>query len=376
MAARKNTINISGPATPTDNIAAPHQGIAADQLDADIENVLSEIGESGGAVVLWREKDAQPGNYEYLVRQPAKGFTLEYVRENFGGGNYKGVPIDPVHGALNPVFFSIDRRWIGKAFSNAAPAVAGSSRDDQFRDRMTEILLTSLVAQRQQPPAAPQRDPLLEMLLTALVNRDNGGGSATEMVKTMMEAATTMAAAMNPPEGMAGVLTGLLPAVDKLASAHVLGARRAAVARVLPPSPATAPGNVSHPVATVPNPSAIQTSPATVAGTIFPKWLEPFRSLAPRLVSLADKDANPELYADLVIDALMDDENESALRGAIDAMQAGTLLDDVCNAVPQMKDREERRVWLATFVEAVRAGLMDLIQQENETAPTDESASA
>ena len=361
MPPRKGTIKISDPNAPHENTSAPHQGVESDALDDDIERVLDEIGESGGAVVLWREKDGLPGNWDYLVRQPAKGFTLEYVRENFGGGNYKIIAVDPVHGSLNPSFFSVDRRWIGKAFSNAGPVVAGSSRDDSFRDRLMEVLLTAVVAQRNQPPAQPQRDPLLETLITGLLADRRSGDSSADTLKTVLETATTLASAMNPPEGMPGVLAAALPAIEKLASAHQLSARRQAVARTLPPATNTAP--VSHPVATV-NPPAAQTSqPATVAGTIFPKWLEPFRDLAPRLVSLADKDADPELYADLVIDALTDDENANALQGAIDAMQQNNLLADALRAVPQMTSTPERKEWLEKFVEAVRVGLTDLISQ-------------
>jgi hypothetical protein len=367
MTARKprtGAIQISDP--DAQQVTAPHQGLDADALDQDIERVLDEVGESGGAVVLWREKEQQPGNFDYLVRQPAKGFTLEYVRENFGGGNYKIVPVDPQHGALNPSFFSIDRRWIGKAFSNATPAAAGTSRDDSFRDRMTELLLTAILNQRNQPAPPPPQSSANETLqiIAALAPLLKGeGGNSAETLKTMIETATMLAGAMNPPEGFAGIAAGLLPAIDKLASAHQLSARRQAVAHVLP---ATNTAPAAQPVATV-QPPATQAQPATVAGSIFPRWLEPFRSLAPRLVSLADKDADPELYADLVIDALTDDENEAAFRGAIEAMQAGTLEQDAFSAVPQMKATEERRAWLTKFIDAVRSGLTDLLAEPEPT---------
>lgn len=371
MPARKSTIKISDPDAQNADISAPHQGVKSDQLDDDVERILDEIGENNGAAILWREKDNAPGDFDYLIRRSAKGLTLEFVREQFGGGRYKMILVDPVHGALNPVFFSVDARWIGKAFVNPSAPVPGVRNDDGFRDRMLEILMTAIVSQRAQPQQ-PTRDPLLETLITGLLAERRGGdGNGTDMLKTVLETATTLASAMNPPEGMPGVLAAALPAIEKLASAHQLSARRQAVARVLPP--ATAAATVSHPVATVNTPTAQTSQPATVAGTIFPKWLEPFRSMAPRLVSLADKDADPELYADLVIDALTDDDNEVALQGALEAMQQNNLLADALRAVPQMTETPERKAWLEKFVEAVRVGLADLMDQTAaETAPDTE----
>src|SRR3954470_8809767 len=154
MPPRKRTVGVRAPDDAgKEHLAAPHEGIDADELMADTERVLAELGESGSSVVLYRMKDNKPGEWDFVTRIPASEFTPEYVKEQYGGGDYKVIISDATQGALNPVMFSIDRRFIGKLWGTMAPAaVAAGVTGDPFRDEMMKILLAKALTPAPAPP--------------------------------------------------------------------------------------------------------------------------------------------------------------------------------------------------------------------------------
>jgi hypothetical protein len=221
-----------------EHLAAPHEGVTADDLTAETERVLAELGENVGAVVLYRMKDNKPGEYDFVARVAATEFTPEYVKEQFGGGDYKVVVIDTVQGPLNPVFFSIDRRFVGKVWGSASPAaVVAQGTGDPFRDRMLEILLAKALTPA---PAAPNSSKeTIELVLAVVAAMKGGGDSANvmEQVSAMISTATTLAQAMNPPEGLAGVAGQFLPVIERLVPPRAARATHQIVRPNSPPPP-------------------------------------------------------------------------------------------------------------------------------------------
>ena len=367
MPARKRTnLNPDAPA----EALAPRQGLAdPEALSDDAERILAELGEGASSVAVWRESDTRPGVFDFLARVPAGEFTNEWISSQYGGGYYKIIISDAQQGPLNPVFLSVDRRLIGKAFSmtGTAPVVAS---DGAFKDRLLEILLARSL--QPPPPPPPQHNSaqetlqIIAALAPLLKGNGDGGGNSMEMVAALLSSATDLAAHMHPQEGMAAVAGQLLPVVDRLVAAATARSPRLPVPRPPivhnPPAPAAPAETVSATIDGVPvtaRPGDTVTVQPQVAGIIVPKWLAPFQKFAGILVSLADTEADPALYADVCVDQLSN--NEEAFRSAVEAMEAGTLKDDVLNAVPALKETETRVKFVTEMAAKVEEGLRELI---------------
>lgn len=357
MTPRKKAIGVRAPDSETEP-SAPHQGIDASDLSEDVERFLAEVGEAASAVVIWRMKDNKPGEWDYVTRVAASEYTNEYLKEQFGGGEYKLVVIDSTQGPLNPVFLSIDRRFQGRLFANVpaiAPTTNGSG--DTFKDNLLQLLLARFLAPQ------PESNQLDLVLRVAEVFRRDGGGSAAEQANAMIQTAMTLAGVMNPPEGLAGVASQFLPVIDKIASQ--------ARGTVPPPRrlPATVPAPVPAPAPVTPNPPTNvtpQQPSARVAGTIVPAWLTPFKSVSGMLVRFADTESDPTVYADVALDHMTADEELFA--AAVESMHAHRLLDELLALAPALGATEKRKGWATELVTRIEEGLHEIIHREENAA--------
>jgi hypothetical protein len=344
-----------------EHLAAPHEGVNVDELTNETERVLAELGENVSAVVIYRMKDAKPGEYDFVARVAATEFTPDYVKEQFGGGDYKIVIVDSAQGPLNPVFFSVDRRFVGKVWANGSPAaVVGQGTGDPFRDEMLKILLAKALTPAAPPPNTTKDTIELVLAVVAAMKGGNGDANVMGQVSAMIETATTLAQAMHPPEGLAGVAGSFLPVLERLVPPRA--AARATV-RTLPAATAVAPGAPAaahNPPAAAAATMTTETSPvATVAGSIVPKWLAPFRTMVSHIVKLADRGSDPNVYAEMAIDELEDDEITFA--AAVEAMNEGRLLSDFYAVAPDMQLTDARKEFAAALVTRITEGLQEML---------------
>lgn len=341
--------------------APPHQGLDAEELSPDVERVLGELGENASSVIVYRMKDAKPGEWDYVTRVPAPEFSTEYLKEQFGGGDYKIIIIDARHGALNPVFTSIDKRFVGKLFATFPPPLTVNNADP-FKERLLEILLAkALTPPPPPPPPAPALDAKTVLEIAALFRND--GGNITDQVASLMTVATNLASAMNPPDGLASVATQFLPVLERIVPPRNAPPPRRLAAPNSPPPPVSPVATYSRaPDAPSSAPVATVQPPAHVAGTIVPKWLAPFKSLASLLVSFADQEADPTVYADVAIDRMQGDD--AVFAAAVEAMNETRLLSDLYAFSPALQETERRKTFAAELVARVEEGLRELIASE------------
>lgn len=368
MPSRKRSTGIETVDTNAEHLAAPHQGVTPDELSDDVINALDELGANASAVIVERMKDGKPGEFEYITRMSAGEFKTEYVKEQFGGGDYKITVIDAVKGRLNPVMISIDKRFVGKLFANTPTPVPSSGvGNDPFRDRLLEVLLAKALTPA---PATNSTKETIELVL-AVVGAVKGGDNSNslEQLKTMFDMSRTMAEMANPPEGIAAVASNYLPVIERLVTANRQPSARVTHTRALSapaapaPAPATAPlpSRIPTPVRTVePTPMP----PAHVAGSIVPKWLEPFRMFAGQLVKIADRGSDATMYADLALEEVQDDDETFA--AAVEAMRADRLATDLFAVCPDLERTEQRKEFAAAFVAAFTSGLTEIIESTND----------
>ena len=367
---RRRTTGIETVADSDAHLAAPHQGIASDDLTDDALLALDELGGDASAVVVERMKDNGTGEYDYMARVPAAEYKNEYLKENFGGGEYRVTVIDAVKGRLNPVRVSVDKRFVGKLFANTATPVASNGvANDPFRDRLLEVLLAKALT-----PAAPasSNKETIELVLAVVgALRGGGGGDVSEQVNNMIQTSLTLAQAMNPPEGLAGVANSYLPVIEKLATAVVPPRRAAPPARALPaPAPNTSLTVTPSPRSPEPVVMQIPSSQPTgvVAGSIVPKWLEPFSAFAKDFVKIADRGSDPTMYADLAIEEIQDDD--ATFAAAVEAMNGDRLTADLFAVCPELEKTEKRQKFAAEFVTRFREGITEIINTPDDDADT------
>lgn len=354
MTPRKKIAGVRTPDDANETHSAPHEGLQPDDLSDDVNKVLAELGESASQLVIYRMKDHKPGEWDYVTRISASEFTLEYLKEQFGGGEYKIVIIDGTQGALNPIMVSIDRRFAGKLFAGSPPTIMQNG-GDQFKDRLLEILLAKALTPAAPPPPSDDFDKFLKL---AVIFKEGGNGGGMSQMKDMFDMARSLAESMHPPEGLAGVAASFLPVISRMVP-ESNNAPAPAPRRL----PATTP--VTHTVNPQPTTAPVTLAPpAQVAGSITPSWLAPFKSLAPMLVTLADRGSDPTVYADVAIDSLQDDE--ATFTAAVEAMNENRLLADLLSIAPALEKTEKRKEFAAQLVSRIEEALRDMLANPEE----------
>ena len=79
--------------------------------DKDVESILSQVGDNAKVVIIYRQNERSPGKYDYLARCEAGDFSLEHIKQEFGGGNYRGKIYGKDGLYIKHFSFSIDARF-------------------------------------------------------------------------------------------------------------------------------------------------------------------------------------------------------------------------------------------------------------------------
>lgn len=124
---------------------------AEPEVDPDVDQVLAELGGHAATVQLHRQSDRSPTCWNYHGRMDAAAFSLETVKEEFGGGIYRARILDGTGHYVKHVSFSIDPRFRPSASLGAIPlpgaAAPASPELVELRElvkQQTELLRVAL----------------------------------------------------------------------------------------------------------------------------------------------------------------------------------------------------------------------------------------
>src|SRR5258705_5746863 len=95
-----------------------------DEEDAqDIEGVISQIDDDEATVTVKRRDPDDPTGWSYLTAMPARAFSLEKIKLEYGGGEYKALTVDKRKRLIKgvPRLFRIDKAFKPRAPLPAAP---------------------------------------------------------------------------------------------------------------------------------------------------------------------------------------------------------------------------------------------------------------
>lgn len=357
MAERKRAVSRLKGAALSDDHTTAAAGVGIENLAGDAIRALDELGESGSAVVIERQNDVNPGQWDYLTRFVAAEFAIEKVKELYGGGNYRARVLDSDAGALNPVPFSIDKRFKGKGDVSPSGTAPVATATDPFRDKLLEVLLLKVLSPAP-APVANGPDPL------ALVDRIAGifqkaqpnpvpvapQPSFTDMLG-LLQTGIAMGKDQIPAEGIGAAISQFAPVFKEL----IARAPRTATVNM----ERTVPSAVVTPTTAVIHQHNEPESNA-VAGSIIPDWLRQFVGYRGMLLKLADSGRDATLYADVIFDNMEEDTATAFLA----ADTAGQVEVDVFNAIPELNATPGRRIFVGELLKGLRAAFAESAEEE------------
>lgn len=347
-------------------------GVGTESLTDDAMSVLAQMGEDASAVVVW--KMSATGEAQYVTRVPAKAFSLDAIAATYGGGKYRVRILDANMGPLNDVIVTIADRPL------TAPVQSGP-RDD-FRDRLLETLLTTMVAQPRAVAAAPATDlPALLTAIGTLLGALNKGGNASggpnvvDMLKLVEDArrdGISLAEKLGTGSGddstqllaIARELGVPLMEAVKIKAAQEAAARTNAPRSAVPSAP-TIPqnGNGAHSPDMPPRLAAAPRPPLFDAPTA-PIWVKRLGPFVPLMTRWARANDDAEFYADWALRQL-DDTTFAMLSQEVTRPD---FAESVIAAVPPF---QEYRVWFTSFLGFVQR---NVIEDNADDAPSGDDA--
>lgn len=336
----------------------------------EIADLLASLGEGTGYRVRLERRDARGESGDYLGTIDLTPELLDDVRERWGGGKYRGRVVDARGTYRRALTFGI----AGAPRDDAAAATPGGDDRLDRLERIVKELATAMTTQHA-PPAAPV-DTLAQFAAMAKILGDlrpapvaaaTPAGSFAEQIQAFVAVQQMIEKASGGRDsgGMdvaALVDRGLTPLVgvvskklDNDARALALQEKRTLGA----PAPAAlAPALTPAPAASAPAPEDSSTMPQRPE---LAQILSQVPDLARAwLAGLADKDSDPTLYADVVLDALP--ANVYPLLPAL--LTAPDALDITAAAVPQWS-KPGRLAWIHELYRAI----VDHLNEASDEAP-------
>lgn len=300
----------------------------------DMQNVLAELGESGGGTVrVDRLRDGR--TREFVDEFDVASFTLKLLRDVAGGGDY----ILQVRDA--------DKKYRKQSrisiAANAKPVVVTPSEPSGFDKLSAELrkqneLLTMLLMKGAAPAGGSRKEVLEELQIMASIVGGKGGGLGVESIlnvfKTGVEVAQQAGGDGNP--WPAAVVT----LADKLAEPLALLATKLATPAVRVPVHPAQPGVPALPVAK-PKPQEtgmLGTNLKLKMGVNF-------------LIERAVAESPAELYADLILDNVADEILKTYLGEGVDKM-----VEILAGVDPRVNEHVE---WFRSLGQAVAEAMAD-----------------
>lgn len=159
--------------------AVPEQEVTAAEEEAeDIEGVISQVDDQAATVQIKRRDPDDPTKWTYLGVIPAREFSLERIKQAYGGGEYKVVTFDRnrryVKGGSHQ--FQIDRMFkpAAQAQPQGAPSAALSPETQAINAKLDK-LIDALQSQH------ASKETLDTALKIAAVMKGGSAVSPTEM---------------------------------------------------------------------------------------------------------------------------------------------------------------------------------------------------
>lgn len=332
-------------------------------IDTDLETLLAEIGPQTKKVSLFRQDDKSPTKWHYLVKQDVSEFTMETVKEEFGGGNFKARFIDERGVYITQFLFSIDPRFKPQLISTTSYSVppgvsvsGDSSGLGEIRETLKQItLILAQLSQRKEVDPLAGMEKLVSIISPLLQREPSHSPEASAGVEKYIDMFTK---GMEMGQMMNG--DSYLPVVEKMGMPilNMLGE--------LVKNGKTVQGKIAQAVpSSVPvpkEPSKVPSPQVTNQPTTLDGYLQYY---IPQLIQLAKADKDPALYADFVLDQIP----ENFLDQLYQVLQQPNLIEQLVAVQPEIKNHEQ---WFKDFIQHGIEALTPEVAEAGENASPEE----
>jgi hypothetical protein len=268
--------------------AAAEVGVQKTEEEIDVEDLLTEIP-LDARVQLWRW--AEDGGWGYVGQFPVQNFSLDGVAQKFGSGRYRVIVRGPrTDDTGRTRIVQLARRHFNIAGDTRKPEEKiGLNLADMLSFNL-QALQTLATAPRPDPAemikaivelVRPSNDPV--QLALQLVQALKGGEktSIREVLEVLQMGMELGERTASPEDGLGQFAKALAGLVEKLP------AKSAEKPAAIGPAPAPAPA-----------------VPAAADRDLGKEVTEFFASVRPVLIRAAQRQADPNLYAELLLDQL------------------------------------------------------------------------
>lgn len=320
------------------------QDLPADFEDLDPAALISDLGPEAQLVTLYRADPAAPSRFAYLDSFPADGFSLDAVRNTYGGGTYRLHIRNGARQVKKQFGFSIAGlpKNPTPQPTDAQPTRATQTESQELREvvRALQDTVKSLAAAQARPAADPMQTAVqllgvMQAAQAAAVQQfrdvSDAGGSKRGMslqdmrellqegIRLGEERASAGAGQADPLVDLAGKLGPQLLTLIERGLAQERGR----------PVPGALPPGVVGTIPPAPQPPAAE-------GADVPDWARRLRPWGAQLAYMARQDADPEPLSETIAQILPagDVGQLCALLAQPDALQ------QVLQAVPELAPYE------------------------------------
>jgi hypothetical protein len=325
----------------------PEEFVVSEKM-GNIMELINRMGDQVESVML-NEWNAERKKKEYLMTIPAEQFSMDYVREQFGGGDYIATCLDEQGAACGGGAFSISKKFVGKHDAATPPlegvrgtmdpsmafAIAQMSGHTkglellvQSQGAMMQGLLTAIAGKKSE-----ENDPLDVGLRIAEIIKGSSrsdGPSVKEMIgdmaDTFKEGIKFGQLAHSPVEkGFGDILEPLIPAVGRALEAA------ASQGRVLPATTPHAPRQ-----------------PETTVDLTKAPWLAHLRPFINEIATWAKNGWDPGAYITSMVARIP----ENVLDEIFEASKSPTFIEDALASLPV--PFQAYKAWLTKALAALR----------------------
>lgn len=310
--------------------------------ELDLSEIEAQLPDRSASVQLYRQNEEEPTKWDYVGRMGASDFTLEAVKDEYGGGDYRGHLLDENGKFTGKRFpFSIDRRAVPRHERGAESAGSGLLGELQelrsFQKDVMIALLSGKIGQSAAP--ASSADPIeLATKIADIATRNSGGG--VELLKAFREGMHLAGdRPAVPTDSMGALVQTAAPLFSALATRIQADNEQRRLAASTAPAPAPAPSPAPPPMSPAPAPSGPYA------------WLEYVRPYLPQLASMAETNRDPGVTVDFVLDNLPEallDEMELTAKDA-------RFVEEVIARVPEARMQRE---WFTRFLTELQKALL------------------
>lgn len=266
----------------------------ADDAETELNNVLADLGGSNDAKINVYKLDN--GKRAFVGAFTPSDFSLETIQINYGGGDYD-------------IQVRVSGRFLKrKMVTIAKPIVSPNQNVNQNQNELLQVIMKGFETMNQQivnltqnKPEKTTLDTLNELkLMKEIFGSDNSQGKTGSGELQLFLQGIEFAKQTLPKEGETSFTDLALEAVKSLAPAitNAQANNRPPVATVLPPA----------------NQPLVTKSPAPLENVESPEPTPESQNMNPimkmylnTLIAHAEKDHDPVVYADVVLDTIGDD---------------------------------------------------------------------